>query len=75
MVEKWPKGARSVECCFPSGVIALAALKDYWMRKLAATKISAPSFASFEEQIRLARAAEIEARRIYFDHVNTHGCP
>ena len=43
--------------------------------QLAATKISAQSFASFEEQIRLARAAEIEARRTYFDHVNTHGCP
>jgi hypothetical protein len=27
------------------------------------------------KQIRLARAAEIEARRTYFDHVNTHGCP
>jgi hypothetical protein len=41
----------------------------------AATKISEQSFASFEEQIRLARATEIEARRTYFDHVNTHGCP
>jgi hypothetical protein len=42
--------------------------------QLAATKISAQSVASFEEQIRRARAAEIEARRTYFDHVNTHGC-
>jgi hypothetical protein len=41
----------------------------------ATTKISEQSFASFEEEIRLARAAEIEARRTYFDHVNTHGCP
>lgn len=41
----------------------------------AATKISARGFASFEDQIRLARAAEIEARRTYFEHVNTHGCP
>jgi len=41
----------------------------------AATKISAQSFATFEEQIRVARAAEIEARRTYFDHVNAHGCP
>jgi len=43
--------------------------------QLAATKISAHGFAGFEEQIRLARAAEIEARRTYFDHVNAHGCP
>ena len=41
----------------------------------AATKMSEQSFTSFEEQIRMARAAEIEARRTYFDHVNTHGCP
>jgi rubrerythrin len=41
----------------------------------AATKISEQNSAGFEEQIRLARAAEIEARRTYFDHVNMHGCP
>jgi malate synthase len=41
----------------------------------AGTKINEQSFANFEEQIRLARAAEIEARRTYFDHVNMHGCP
>jgi hypothetical protein len=40
----------------------------------AATKISEQNVASFEEQIRLARAVEIEARRTYFDHVNMHGC-
>ena len=50
-------------------------VKKLLEKQLAATKISAQSFASFEEQIQLARAAEIEARRTYFDDVNTHGCP
>jgi hypothetical protein len=43
-------------------------------QQLAATKSDAHSFASFEDQIRLARAAETEACRKYFGHVNTHGC-
>jgi hypothetical protein len=34
----------------------------------------APSFATFEGQILLARAAETEACRKYFGHVNVHGC-
>jgi hypothetical protein len=42
--------------------------------QLAATKISAASFVSFENQIRLARAAETEACRKCLGHVNTHGC-
>jgi hypothetical protein len=42
--------------------------------QLAAMKSSAPSFAGFEDQIRLARATETEACRKYFGHVNTHGC-
>ena len=50
----------------------LAKLLD---EQLAAVKSSVRDKAILEEQIRLARAAEIEARRIYFDHVNTHGCP
>jgi hypothetical protein len=50
-------------------------VKKLLAEQLAATKISAQSFSGFEDQIRLARAAEIEARRTYFDHVNTHGCP
>jgi len=37
-------------------------------------KSGASSFARFEEQIRLARAAETEACRKYFGHVNTHEC-
>ena len=28
----------------------------------------------FEDQIRLARAEEVEACRKYFGHVNTHNC-
>jgi hypothetical protein len=35
---------------------------------------TAKSPASFEEQVRLARAAETEACRKYFGHVNTHDC-
>ena len=42
--------------------------------QLAAIKGKVPSLTSFEEQIRLARAAETEACRKYFGHVNTHGC-
>jgi hypothetical protein len=42
--------------------------------QLAAIKGNVPSLAGFEEQIRLARAAETEACRKYFGHVNTHGC-
>jgi hypothetical protein len=37
-------------------------------------KSTAPSFATFEGQILLARAAETEACRKYFGHVNLHGC-
>ena len=43
-------------------------------QQLAATKSDAHSFASFEDQIRLARAVETEACRKYFGHVNTHNC-
>jgi hypothetical protein len=43
--------------------------------QLAAMKSSAPSFAGFEDQIRLARGAETEACRKYFGHVNTCGAP
>ena len=42
--------------------------------QLAAMKRHAPSFATFEEQILLARAAETEACRKYYGHVNTHNC-
>jgi hypothetical protein len=42
--------------------------------QLDAMKIGAPAFGGFENQIRLARAAEIEACRKYFGHVNTHSC-
>ncbi len=41
---------------------------------LAAMKKGAADLAGFEDQIRLARAAETEACRKYFGHVNTHGC-
>jgi hypothetical protein len=34
----------------------------------------APNSAFFEEHIRLARAAEAEACRKYFGHVNKHDC-
>ncbi len=40
----------------------------------AAVKRSAADLAVFEEQIRLARAAETEACRKYFGHVKTHEC-
>ena len=49
----------------------LAKLLD---EQLAAVKRSVRDTAVFEEQIRLARAAETEACRKYFGHVNTHGC-
>jgi hypothetical protein len=42
--------------------------------QLAAMKSHAPSFAKFEEQIRLASSTETEACRKYFGHVNTHNC-
>ena len=42
--------------------------------QLTAMKSKTLSLARFEEQIRLARAAETEACRKYFGHVNTHGC-
>jgi hypothetical protein len=41
---------------------------------LAATKKGTADRAGFEDQVRLARAAETEACRKYFGHVNTHGC-
>jgi hypothetical protein len=41
---------------------------------LAAMKRGAADLAGFEHQNRLARAAETEACRKYFGHVNTHGC-
>lgn len=40
--------------------------------RCAATKDGAPSPAGFEEQIRLAKVAEVEACRSYFRHVNKH---
>ena len=42
--------------------------------QLAAVKGQTPSLAGFEDQIRLARAAETEACRKYFGHLNTHDC-
>ena len=41
---------------------------------LAAVKRRETNFTEVEEQIRLARAAETEACRKYYSHVNTHGC-
>src|SRR5260370_38161826 len=41
---------------------------------LAAMKRRAADIAGFNEQIRLARAAETEACRKYLGHVNNHGC-
>ena len=41
---------------------------------LAAIKKGPVDLAGFEDQIRLARAAETEACRKYFGHVNTHDC-
>jgi hypothetical protein len=40
----------------------------------AAVKGQTTNFRAFEEQIRLARAAETEACRKYYGHVNLHGC-
>jgi hypothetical protein len=37
-------------------------------------KTDASGAAGFEDQIRLARAGEVEACRKYFGHVNTHNC-
>jgi hypothetical protein len=42
--------------------------------RCAATRISAPRPAGLEDQIPLARAAEVEACRAYFRHVNSHDC-
>jgi len=38
------------------------------------TKRSASNTTGFENQIRLARAGEVEACRKYFGHVHTHKC-
>ena len=40
----------------------------------AALENSEPNVTGFEEQIRLARAAETKACRKYYRHVNTHDC-
>jgi hypothetical protein len=40
----------------------------------ATMKSSESNLAGFAEQIRLARAAEVEACRKYYRHVNTHDC-
>jgi hypothetical protein len=37
-------------------------------------KSSESNSAGFEEQIRLAKAAETEAYRAYYRHVNVHDC-
>lgn len=42
--------------------------------QLAAMRSSAASLMGFEDQIRLARAAETEACRKYLGHVNMHSC-
>lgn len=42
--------------------------------QLDAMKSSTGVFAGFEDQIRLARAAETEACRKYLSHVNIHSC-
>ena len=42
--------------------------------QLATIQGRAPSLAGFEEQIRLARAAETEAYRAYHLHVDSHDC-
>ncbi len=41
---------------------------------LAAVKRRKTNFTEFQEQIRLARTAEVEPCRKYYGHVNTHGC-
>jgi hypothetical protein len=43
-------------------------------QQLAAIRTAAPDFARFAEKIWIAKAAEIEACRAYYDHVNKHGC-
>jgi hypothetical protein len=40
--------------------------------QLGAMKSGTPTLACFEDQIRLARAAETEACRKYFGHANIH---
>ena len=42
--------------------------------QLASSGNADPSFASFAEQIRVAKDAEIEACRRYLGHVNAHWC-
>ena len=42
--------------------------------QLAAIRNAGPSFASFNDKIRLAKSAEIEACRAYYGHVDRHGC-
>jgi len=53
-------------------------LRKLLEEQLAAIKTSmktdASDTAGFEDQIRLARAGEVEACRKYFGHVNTHNC-
>jgi hypothetical protein len=80
MVGSTPVGTRMIAQC-PERERLLSQWADSSNRltkildeQLAAMKSSAPSFAGFEDQIRLARAAETEACRKYFAHVNTHGC-
>ena len=65
-------GARATAARMDAVRRRLAKLLD---DQLAAMKRGAPSFATFEGQILLARASETEACRKYFGHVvNVHGC-
>ncbi len=68
--EQWPERERLLREWTQCGR-RLARLLD---EQLATMKRRAPSLARFEDQIRLARAAETEACRKYFGHVNTHNC-
>ncbi len=49
-------------------------LRELLDEQLAALRSYASSSAGFEDQIRLARAGEVEACRKYFLHVNAHKC-
>jgi hypothetical protein len=65
-----------VSGCCRTGLIVQKLLRKLLDEQLDAMKatMNVSSTAGFEDQIRLARAGEVEACRKYFGHVNTHKC-
>jgi hypothetical protein len=72
MAEKWPKGAPERERLLSQWTDSSNRLTRILDEQLAAIRNADPGFANLADEIRMAKNAEIEACRAYYDHVEGH---